>query len=563
MAQFNHHRVYAWLFIAPQIFITLVFFVWPAFNALVHSFFFTDAFGMQQHFAGFTNFFDLFRDNSYIKAIWVTLIIAISVTFLTMSFGLIMANLVNNRTRSQEIYKTLLIWPYAIAPAIAAILWRFLCHPTLGWMTYCLNHLGIHFDYINNKNQALLVIIITASWQQFSYNFLFYCAALKAVPQTLIDAAIIDGASPRQRFWQIIIPIVSPTTFFLILMNLVYGFFDTFGIIQVLTHGGPGNSTKNLIYKVYEDGFEGMDLGSSSAQSVLLMIIVVLISLVQFKFLEKKVHYMNRIVSHGILILFILFMFLPIYLALVAASGDGSAIMQSRMPLVPSSSFFSNMHTVLSKGLAVTGGEPIISMLWNSLVMALVIALGKIVLALGSAFALVYFDFPFKKWCFALIFATLMLPVEVRIVPTFQVVASFGLLNSFSGLTLPLLASATGTFLFRQFFKTIPKELVDAAKLDGAGPIRFFWDMVIPLSRTQISALFVILFVYGWNQYLWPLVITTDPQMATIVMGIHYLAGVADQVPEWHYIMTVALIALLPPCLVVILTQRWFEKGLN
>lgn len=195
--------------------------------------------------------------------------------------------------------------------------------------------------------------------------------------------------------------------------------------------------------------------------------------------------------------------------------------------------------------------------------MAFIIAVGKIILALGSAFALVYFDFPFKKSCFALIFATMMLPVEVRIVPTFQVVASFGLLNSFSGLTLPLLASATGTFLFRQFFKTISKELVDAAKLDGAGPLRFFIDIVLPLSRIQISALFVILFVYGWNQYLWPLVITTETKMTTIVMGIRYLAGVADQVPEWHYIMAVALIALVPPCMVVMVMQRWFEKGLK
>jgi sn-glycerol 3-phosphate transport system permease protein len=195
--------------------------------------------------------------------------------------------------------------------------------------------------------------------------------------------------------------------------------------------------------------------------------------------------------------------------------------------------------------------------------MAMAIALGKIVFALGSAFALVYFDFPFKKLCFALIFITMMLPIEVRIVPTFQVVASFGLLNSFTGLTLPLFVSATGTFLFRQFFKTIPSELVDAAKLDGAGAVRFFFDIVLPLSKTQIASLFVILFVYGWNQYLWPLVITTETKMATVVMGIRYLAGVADQVPQWHYIMAVALIALIPPCMVVMLMQRWFEKGLK
>ena len=270
-----------------------------------------------------------------------------------------------------------------------------------------------------------------------------------------------------------------------------------------------------------------------------------------------------QVVSHGILILFIAAMLLPLYLAIVAASHEGSAMMHAPLPVFPGTSLFKNIQTVLTQGLSVAGGEPISSMLLNSLWMALCIAVGKIILALTSAFALVYFDFPFKKTCFALIFATMMLPVEVRIVPTFQVAASFGLLNSFTGLTLPLLASATGTFLFRQFFKTIPKELVDAAKLDGAGPLRFFFDIVIPLSKTQISALFVILFVYGWNQYLWPLVITTESSMGTIVMGIRYLAGVADQVPEWHYIMSVALIALIPPCMVVLLMQRGFEKGLK
>jgi len=291
MAKFNHQNIYAWLFIAPQLIVTLVFFIWPACGALSQSFFYSDAFGIQKHFAGLTNFSDLFLDPAYAKAVWVTFIIAISVTFLTMSFGLLMANLVCHRGKSQNIYKSLLIWPYAIAPAVAAILWRFLCHPTLGWMTHFLNSIGIQFDYVNNANQALLVVILTASWQQFSYNFLFYYAALRAVPQSLIDAAIIDGATPWKRFFNIILPILSPTTFFLLIMNIIYGFFDTFGIIQVMTHGGPGNSTTNLIYKVYEDGFEGMDLGSSSAQSVLLMIIVIGVSLAQFKYLEKKVHY--------------------------------------------------------------------------------------------------------------------------------------------------------------------------------------------------------------------------------------------------------------------------------
>lgn len=291
MAQFNHQRFYAWLFIVPQLVITLVFFIWPACNALLQSFFYTDAFGLHKKFAGLLNFTDLFFDPSYAKAIGVTFIIAVSVTACTMVLGLLMAVLVSHRGCSQRIYKSLLIWPYAVAPAVAAILWRFLCHPTLGWLTQVLHAIGIHFDYVNHVSQALLVVILTASWQQFSYNFLFYFAALKAIPSSLIDAAIIDGASSRQRFWQIIFPLLSPTTFFLLIMNLMYGFFDTFGIIQVMTHGGPGNSTTNLIYKVYRDGFEGMDLGSSSAQSVLLMVIVVIVSLIQFKYLERKVHY--------------------------------------------------------------------------------------------------------------------------------------------------------------------------------------------------------------------------------------------------------------------------------
>ncbi len=270
-----------------------------------------------------------------------------------------------------------------------------------------------------------------------------------------------------------------------------------------------------------------------------------------------------RIISHVLLCMFVAFMFLPLYLALVAASHSGTEMMQAPLPFLPGKMLFTNFKAVLTEGLVVTGGEPILRILLNSLLMAIMIAAGKVLLALLSAFALVYFAFPLKKICFVLIFSTMMLPVEVRIVPTFQVIASFGWLNSFAGLTLPLMASATATFLFRQFFKTVPKELVDAAKLDGAGPFRFFIDILLPLSKPQIAALFIVMFIYGWNQYLWPLVMTTDTNMATIVMGIRYLAGVADQIPQWNYIMTVALLALIPPSLVVITLQRWFEKGLQ
>lgn len=291
MAQFKYYKIQAWIFIIPQLLITFIFFIWPAIGALNQSFFYSDAFGIHSKYAGLSNYMDLFIDPAFIKALGVTFIIALSVTFLTMTSGLTLAVCITSRTTTQNAYKSLLIWPYAVAPAIAAILWRFLCHPALGWVTQALHALGVEFDYVNNPYQAMLVVILAASWQQFSYNFLFYFAALKAIPHSLIDAAIMDGAGAWRRFWDVIVPLLSPTTFFLLLMNLIYGFFDTFGIIQVLTHGGPGTTTTNLIYKVYEDGFVGMDLGGSSAQSVVLMSLIIVLSLLQFNFLEKKVHY--------------------------------------------------------------------------------------------------------------------------------------------------------------------------------------------------------------------------------------------------------------------------------
>ncbi len=291
MAKFSKYIKTAWFFIIPQLLITFVFFLWPAASAVIQSFFYSDPFGLNRHFAGFSNYWDLLQNPAYAKAVWVTFVIAFLVTGVTMGLGLLLANFVQQRKKSQRLYKSLLIWPYAVAPAVAAILWRFLCHPSLGWLAEALHSVGIEFDYINNAGQAIAVVVFAASWQQFSYNFLFYFAALRAIPQSLIDAAILDGASGWRRFWQIIFPLLSPTTFFLLVMNLIYGFFETFGIIHVMTHGGPGNSTTNLIYKLYEDGFIGMDVGSSSAQSVLLMIMVIGVTLLQFKYLEKKVHY--------------------------------------------------------------------------------------------------------------------------------------------------------------------------------------------------------------------------------------------------------------------------------
>ncbi|WED44519.1 sn-glycerol-3-phosphate ABC transporter permease UgpA [Legionella cardiaca] len=291
MAKYTQYKKLALFFIFPQLLVTLLFFIWPALSALTQAFFFSDAFGLHSQFAGLTNFFDLLKDPGYLKALYVTLIIAFFVTLGTMSLGLLLATLVQARRKSQSVYKTLFLWPYAVAPAIAAILWRFLCQPTIGWLAHGLQHVGIHFNYLINAKQALLVVIVTACWQQLSYNFLFFFAALQAIPNSLIEAAIIDGASAWRRFWQIVFPLLSPTSFFLLIMNLIYAFFDTFGIIDVMTNGGPNNSTTTLIYKVYKDGFVGLDPGSSSAQSVMLMIMVIVLTLFQFRYLEKKVHY--------------------------------------------------------------------------------------------------------------------------------------------------------------------------------------------------------------------------------------------------------------------------------
>lgn len=290
MANYNNKKL-ALCLILPQLIITLIFFIWPAFQALSQSFFFTDAYGLHSYFAGLDNFVSLFKDSAYAKAVWITFLTSIAITFLTMALGLFLAALLAKRQKSLPFYKTLFLIPYAIAPAIAAILWRFFCQPDMGWLPRFLSHLGYDFNYLIYPKQALLVIILAASWQQFSYNFLFFFAGLKAIPNSLIEAAILDGASGFARFWQIIFPLLSPTTFFLLVVNLIYAFFDTFGIIDIMTHGGPANSTTTLIYKIYKDGFIGMDLGGAAAQSILLMFIVIILSLIQFRYLEKKVHY--------------------------------------------------------------------------------------------------------------------------------------------------------------------------------------------------------------------------------------------------------------------------------
>ena len=268
------------------------------------------------------------------------------------------------------------------------------------------------------------------------------------------------------------------------------------------------------------------------------------------------------ILTHVVLILGTLFLCFPVWVAVVASTHPGEALVRSPIPLWFGDQAWENYSQLLSGGVPSTGGVPLSTMLGNSLIMAIGITVGKIAISLISAFAIVYFRFPFRMLFFWLIFITLMLPVEVRILPTYEVVARLGMLNSYSGLIIPLIASATATFLFRQFFLTIPDELVEAARIDGAGPVRFFFDILLPLSRTNIAALFIILFIYGWNQYLWPFLITTDPDLYTIVMGIQRMVNVGEAIPIWHYTMGTAVLAMLPPVLVVLAMQRLFVKGL-
>ena len=267
--------------------------------------------------------------------------------------------------------------------------------------------------------------------------------------------------------------------------------------------------------------------------------------------------------AHAVLVLGMLVVVFPVYMTFVASTHDQATMLSGPVPLLPGRFLAENYGTVLFSGLGASSSSPPVAlMMLNSLVMALAIALGKIAISIIAAYAVVYFKFPLRMTFFWMIFITLMLPVEVRILPTYEVVANLGLLNSYAGLTIPLIASATATFLFRQFFLTVPDELTEAARIDGAGPLRFFRDVLLPLSRTSIAALFVIQFIYGWNQYLWPLLVTTNEDYYTVVMGISRMVNVVDAAAKWNLVMAVTLLALIPPVIVVVLMQRQFVKGL-
>lgn len=285
------HLTLPYLFILPQLAITIVFFIWPAGEAIYQSLLRQDAFGLNTRFVGLDNFERLFADPLYIDTLWRTLGFSVSVTLLSMLSALLFAVMADHVIRGATTYKTLLIWPYAVAPAIAGVLWWFLFNPSVGILAYLLQGLGYDWNPFLNGNDAMILVVIASAWKQISYNFLFFLAGLQAIPRSLIEAAAIDGAGPVKRFWSIVFPLLSPTTFFLLVVNVVYAFFDTFGTIHATTSGGPGQSTTTLIYKVFNDGFIGLNYGSSAAQSVVLMAIVIGLTVVQFRYIERRVHY--------------------------------------------------------------------------------------------------------------------------------------------------------------------------------------------------------------------------------------------------------------------------------
>ncbi|MGQ0512528.1 MAG: sn-glycerol-3-phosphate ABC transporter permease UgpA [Betaproteobacteria bacterium] len=284
----------AWLpyaLVAPQIAITIVFFFWPAAQAVWYSFQLQDAFGLKSQFVGLANYAALFKDGNYVESFKTTALFSALVAFFGIAISLVLATMADRVLRGAMAYKTLLIWPYAVAPAIAGVLWAFMFAPSIGILTFVLKGWGVDWNWIIKGDQAMLLVVIAAVWKQISYNFLFFLAGLQSIPKSLIEAAAIDGAWPLRRFWTIVFPLLSPTTFFLLVVNIVYAFFDTFGVIDATTQGGPGQSTNILVYKVYHDGVKAADLGGSSAQSVILMFIVIVLTVVQFRFVERRVQY--------------------------------------------------------------------------------------------------------------------------------------------------------------------------------------------------------------------------------------------------------------------------------
>lgn len=285
------HKFLPWLLLAPQLAVTLIFFYWPAGQAFRQSMLREDPFGLSSTFVGLANFRRVLSDPSYLNALQVTVVFSLFVAFLPMAIGLFLAVQAEKITRGKGLYRSLMIWPYAVATAIAGMLWLFMFNPSFGTLAWPLKQMGINWNPLLNPNHAMILVVAAATWKQISYNFLFFVAGLQAIPRSLLEAAAIDGASRRHAFWTIVFPLLAPTTFFLLVVNTVYALFDTFGIIHAVTSGGPGKATETLVYKVYNDGFVNLKMGDSAAQSVILMLIVIALTAFQFRYIERRVHY--------------------------------------------------------------------------------------------------------------------------------------------------------------------------------------------------------------------------------------------------------------------------------
>jgi sn-glycerol 3-phosphate transport system permease protein len=286
------NRFLPYILILPQILVTVTFFYWPALQGLMQSMMLSDPFGLHNQFVWFDNFIQLFRDPLYLRSVATTLIFSASTAFVSISTGLFLATLANRALKAKAVIRTFLIWPYAVAPAISGVLWLFLLHPSYGVVSLAIKRwFGTDWNPVLNGTDALIMVIMASAWKQISYNFVFFMAGLQAIPHSLIEAAAMDGASPFRRFWAIIIPMLSPTLFFVTVMNIIFAFFETFGVIHTVTQGGPGGATNILVYKVYQDGFIGLNLGSSAAQSIVLMSLIIFITVMQFKYVERRVQY--------------------------------------------------------------------------------------------------------------------------------------------------------------------------------------------------------------------------------------------------------------------------------
>src|SRR5713101_2097330 len=537
--------------VAPQVAVTLAFFFWPAFDSLRLSLYRASPFGDRLIWAGFANFERLFRDPAYLRSALTSFVFSSFVTFVGLALALLLASLANAKIRGLGVYRSLLLWPYGIAPAIAGIIWLFIFHPSYGILPWLLSFVTAYqFNWFLKGWVAMVLIVVAAIWKQFGYNLAFYLAGLQAIETSVLEAASVDGAGPIRRFFAITFPLLSPVTFFLFTLNMTFSFFDTFGLIHSVTEGGPGDATSIMVYRAWKDGFDGLQLGLSAARAHVLAT-----ARLMAERAPRRVDWSGW-TAHAILVVAVAMIAFPLYYALVISTQTLDQVTSLPPKLLPSTNLLQNYADAW--GRAQMG-----RLLLNSAIVAVAVAVGKISISLLSAFAIAYFNFRGKQVIFWMIFVTLMLPIPVRIVSTYQVVSVLGWVDSYWGLTVPLMASATGTFLFRQFFQTIPDSLAEAAQLDGAGPVRFLWSILLPLSKANMAALFVILFVYGWNEYLWPLMITTTAEMRTAVVGIEALVPRGgSQLPEWNVIMAAAMMTLLPPVIVIVTMQRWFVKGL-